>query len=144
MTPYEFHYHHAGLSVADLDESIQWYGDKLGFSLEKRHPVPTIPAEVAIVVNGDVRVELFCVPGALPLPDDRRVPNRDLQTHGNKHVAFVVPDVMVLADILSQRGVDVVLAHRFEFGAFMFIRDNTGNLIEFIEGPAPTGSVARL
>lgn len=33
-------------------------------------------------------LEVFEAPGANALPEDRRVPNRDLMTHGNKHMSF--------------------------------------------------------
>jgi catechol 2,3-dioxygenase-like lactoylglutathione lyase family enzyme len=138
------YFHHLGISVADLDASIEWYRDKLGFVLENRHPIPAIPAEVAFVANGDLRVEMFCVPDAVALPPDRRIPNDDLRTHGNKHIALAVADVMALAADFEARGIDIVWAKRFEFGAAMFIRDNSGNLIEFIEYPAPTGQATRV
>jgi len=137
-------FHHLGISVADLDASISWYEAMLGFRLEKRHPMPSIPAEVAFLVNGDLRIEMFSVPGAAPLPEGRRIPDEDLRTHGNKHIAFAVEDVMALAETLKSRGVDLVWAKTFEFGAAMFIRDNTGNLIEFLQAPPMSGQPAEV
>ena len=86
-------FHHAGISVPDLEASIAWYGEVLGFELSQRIAIDAIPAKVAMLKRGPLRIELFEVPGATPAHDDRRHPNRDPHTHGNKHVAFAVKDV---------------------------------------------------
>jgi len=58
---------HAGISVVD---------------------VPGDAGRVALVRNGDFILELFCIPGAVPLPEERRHPATDLRMHGIKHVAY--------------------------------------------------------
>ena len=45
--------------------------------------------------RGDFILELFCLPGATALPEDRRHPTRDILTHGVKHVAYAVADPRV-------------------------------------------------
>ena len=139
-----FWHHHAGISVPDLDASIAWYRDVLGFQLARRFTIDTIPAEVAVVKNGPLHIELFQVPGAQPSSPERRVPDRDLRTHGNKHVAFAVADVRALARELEKRGADIVWVKDFEFGSNAFIRDNSGNLIEFVQGALPQEQFATL
>jgi methylmalonyl-CoA/ethylmalonyl-CoA epimerase len=131
----EFWHHHVGLSVADLEAAVAWYGHVLGFAVEKRFSIPTIPAEVAMLRNGPLHVELFCVPGAKPLPDERRNPDTDLLTHGNKHVSFAVKDVQTFAIELQRRGADIVWVRKMPQGSNIFIRDNSGNLIEFVQEP---------
>jgi methylmalonyl-CoA/ethylmalonyl-CoA epimerase len=144
MSALRFWHHHGGLSVPDLDAAIAWYGEKLGFQVEKRFPIPTIPAEVAIVANGDLRMEIFQVPEAAALPEGRREPNTDVKTHGNKHVAFAIADVDSFAEELRARDVDIVWVHKFPFGANIFIRDCAGNLIEFLEAEPLTGAPSSL
>jgi len=144
METLSFWHHHGGVSVPDLDDSIAWYCEKLGFEVEKRFHAPPIPADIAILKNGDLRMELFCLKEATPLPEDRRTPNLDLRTHGNKHVAFGIDDVEAFAKILEKRGVDIVWVKKFEFGSNIFIRDNAGNLIEFLEETRPNGQAATL
>ena len=126
-------FHHAGISVPDLEASIAWYGEVLGFELSQRIAIDAIPAKVAMLKRGPLRIELFEVPGATPAHDDRRHPNRDPHTHGNKHVAFAVKDVDAMVAELKKRGADIVFAAKMPFGSFAFIRDNAGNLIEFVE-----------
>jgi methylmalonyl-CoA/ethylmalonyl-CoA epimerase len=144
MSKHEFWFHHGGVSVPDLDVAVQWYHDVLGFEVEARFPLPQVPCEVAMLRNGSLRMEIFGVPSAQPLPEDRRVPDRDLKTHGNKHVSFAVADVDSFGAELKTRGADIVWIRRMAHGAGIFIRDCAGNLIEFVEMPRPEAAVSVL
>jgi methylmalonyl-CoA/ethylmalonyl-CoA epimerase len=128
-------HHHGGISVPDLEASIRWYAEVLDFEVEQRLEIPAIPAKVAMLRRGDLRLELFEVPGAQPLPEERRHPNLDLRTHGNKHLAFAIKDIDSAERELRSRGADIVWVRRFEFGANIFLRDNSGNLIELVLQP---------
>ena len=99
---------HAGISVGDLEASIAWYGDMLGFTVESCGRRPEDAGRVALVRRGDFILELFCLPGAAPLPEERRHPATDLLTHGIKHVAYAVSDIAALMNELKAKGVDVV------------------------------------
>jgi methylmalonyl-CoA/ethylmalonyl-CoA epimerase len=135
--------HHFGISVPDLNAAIAWYRDMLGFEVEKRVSIPQIPAEIAFVRRGDFRIEIFQVEGAAPLPADRRIPNRDLHTHGNKHMCFEVPDVPAAVKRLRERGADIAFEisaeHHPDGNPTAFVRDVAGNLIEFLQ-PFPETS----
>jgi methylmalonyl-CoA/ethylmalonyl-CoA epimerase len=141
-------HHHGAVSVPELGRAIAWYRRALGFELETEVHLAHIPAQVATLRRGELRIELFEVAGARPASPDRSVPDFDLKTHGNKHFAFAVSDLNEALAQLRALSVDVVFAKRLEFAAFAFIRDEFGNLIEFIEQPdlwpAPTqaGSTA--
>ena len=128
-------HHHGGVSVPDLEASIRWYAEVLDFEVEQRLEIPAIPAKVAMLRRGDLRLELFEVPGAQPLPEERRHPNLDLRTHGNKHLAFAIKDIDSAERELRSRGADIVWVRRFEFGSNIFVRDNSGNLIELVLQP---------
>jgi catechol 2,3-dioxygenase-like lactoylglutathione lyase family enzyme len=142
--PLQFWHHHGGISVPDLDASIEWWRQVLGFEVEVRFPIPAIPADVAMLVNGPLHIELFQVAGAKPLPHERREPDTDLCTHGNKHVSFVVENVRQFAEELRRRGADIVWVRDMKHGSNIFIRDNAGNLIEFVQGPEPVATAAHL
>ncbi len=127
---------HAGISVADLEASMRWYREMLGFSVEKVLDVPDDVGRVALLCNGGFRLELFEIPGSAALPEDRRHPDRDLRTQGIKHVAYAVPDVVGLVAGLKSRGVEVawdVVVH--DGFTVAFVRDNSGNLVELVERP---------
>ena len=125
--------HHGAMSVPDLDASIDWYARVLEFTVEKRFEIPGQDTQVAMLNRGDLRVELFEATGSQPSHSDRRDPDLDFRTQGNLHFAFVVPDVHAFAALVASRGADVVWVRDFDFGSTAFIRDNAGNLIEFVE-----------
>jgi len=131
----ELKHHHGGVSVPNLDESIGWYRQVLDFEVEKLFEIPQIPARVAMLRRGELRMELFEVPGAALMSADRRIPDRDVHTHGNKHLAFAIRDVDPVEQELRKRGADIVWVGRFEHGSNIFIRDNAGNLIELVQEP---------
>lgn len=129
----EFTFHHGGVSVPSLDEAILWYGEVLGFELERRFRIEAANADAAMIRRGPLRFELFEVAGAKPLPEERRYPPSDLKTHGNKHVAFRVEDLELFLEAVQSRGADVAFVVREAFGKGCFLRDCAGNLIEFVE-----------
>ncbi len=126
-------HHHGAISVPSLDQSVAWWRDMLGFEVDQEIDIPTIPAKIAMMKRGALRIELFEVPGAAPLPEGRASMHDDLHTHGHKHIAFAVPDIDRIVAEMTARGADIVMHRRAPWGAFLFIRDNTGNLIEFCE-----------
>lgn len=133
---YPLKMHHGAMSVPDLDQAIDWYARALGFSLERRFHIPAIPADVAMLRRDEMRIELFQVPNAHPLPPDRLLPDTDNRTHGNKHVAFAVQDVDAAGEHLKSQNVDIVWLKRSPWGANIFLRDIAGNLIELVEEPS--------
>jgi catechol 2,3-dioxygenase-like lactoylglutathione lyase family enzyme len=135
IVPIELRFHHGGVSVPDLEASIRWYREVLGFEVEHRFEIPKAHAKVAMIRRGALRMELFEVEDGKPLPEERRVPDRDLQTHGNKHVCFGVQSVDAAELELRAKGVDIVFIGRVMQPPNIFMRDNSGNLIEFIEQP---------
>lgn len=125
---------HCGISVANMQESIAWYTKMLGCELLWCKKIDMLNCEVAFLRMGDFEIELFRHHNTLPLPPDRREPNKDIQTQGIKHVCYAVEDITTLLTDLRAKGVDVVFGPNQMEGTLMgFIRDNTGNLIEFIQ-----------
>ena len=137
MRNVEFWYDHVGVSVPNLVEAIDWWERVLNFKLERENVIEAIPAKFAIVKNGNLRVELFEVSGGKAASEDRSQPNQDLMSYGNKHISFAVEDVFAVSEEISARGADIVWVKKFAFGSNMFIRDNAGNLIEFVQRPKP-------
>ena len=95
-----------------------------------------IKARVAFLKHGEFSIELFEIEGAKPLPEERRIPNLDIQTHGTKHLAFAVKDIREFVDRLKEKGVDIAMdIFPMEEDLVCFIRDNSGNLLELIQPP---------
>ncbi len=125
---------HVGISVPDMDASIAWYQQMLEFRLVSDKYFDQLPARIVFLTHGDFSIELFEVPGAAPLPADRRTPNLDIRTHGTKHVAYAVEDLPGLMASLKSKGVDVAMdIFPMEGDLVAFIRDNSGNLLELIQ-----------
>lgn len=124
---------HFGISVPDLDASIDWYSSMFGFRLEMREFIAVIPAHVAFLRLEGMRIELFQVEGGHPLPPERRDPNLDVRTHGNKHMCYRVVNVAAMVARLRERGADIVFSKTIHNTPMAFIRDNAGNLIELIQ-----------
>ena len=134
MTAQEYWFHHVGVSVSDFEGSISWYERILGFTCQGRFNNPAIPAQMAMMRNGDMHVELLCVPGSKPVPAERRIPDEDLKICGNKHISFACADVPAVIEEIRVRGGDVVWIKDNGGGRVnAFIRDHEGNLIEFMQ-----------
>jgi methylmalonyl-CoA/ethylmalonyl-CoA epimerase len=144
MDRIEFWHDHAAVSVPNLDEAIAWYGKVFGFTLERRVFLEAVPANVAILINGNLRIEIFEVPGARPPSENRCLPNEDIRTYGNKHISFAVEDLLALFEVLERRGADIVWIKKFAFGSNIFLRDHAGNLIEIVQRPRPTPTPSML
>lgn len=125
---------HVGISVYNMEESLNWYEKNLDFKLVKDDGfVPPLKARICFIENDGFQIELFEYEQPKQMPEDRLTPNTDLQTVGTKHVAFAVPDMTVLKERFTANGVDI--AHEVTMGtsSVMFIRDCNGVLIEFIQ-----------
>ncbi len=125
-------FHHAAMSVADIEATARWYEDVLGFRVEKRFPIPGGTKAMFLEREG-LRIELFQVADPQPMDPARRDPREDLKTLGNKHAAFTVTDYDAFRADLIARGIEVVLEVGERFGRGLFIRDGGGNVIEFLE-----------
>ena len=131
----ELEFHHGAVNVPNLQEAIDWYCQFLGFELERTFEIPPANAQVAMVKNGPLRFEIFCKQDANPIPEERKMPITDLQTCGNKHVAFQVSDFEAALSELEEKGADIAFVVREDFGKGCFVRDCAGNLIEIVEEP---------
>ena len=124
---------HYAISVADLDESIAWYERVFGFTVKSRGVLHATGTGVCHMQGPGVLLEIFCPQDPIPLPDDRRHPNMDNRTLGNKHISFGVPNAHILLGEFEKLGVEVVFIAELPGIYALFICDNTGNLIEIFE-----------
>lgn len=126
---------HCVMSVADMQESIEWYKKMLGLELLFCENVDALECEVAFLKMGDFGIKLFRHNKTIPLPAGRRDPNSDLQTQGIKHVCYEVEDIEAVFNDLRGKGADVVFGpmKMMDGASIGFVRDNTGNLIEMMQ-----------
>ena len=124
---------HVGISVSDMEAALEWYKKNLDFELVKDDYVPPLGARICFIQSGDFQLELFKYDAPKPIPEDRLTPNSDLQTVGTKHVAFEVPDMKALKEKFLANGVDIAHEVMMEGNYVMFVRDNSGVILEFIQ-----------
>jgi methylmalonyl-CoA/ethylmalonyl-CoA epimerase len=125
---------HTGISVYHMEESIEWYQKNLGFQVVKDDGYcPPLKAKIVFMEKDGYQIELFEYDDPKKLPEDRLIPNTDLQTVGTKHVAFATDDMDALKAGFVKNGVDIAHEVRMGNDAVMFVRDCNGILIEFIQ-----------
>lgn len=124
---------HCAISVPDMEETITWYKEKFGFTLLDKSKIPGIDIKVAHMQGVGFVLEIFEAAGATALPEDRKYPNRDLMTHGHKHFSVGVRDARKATKELEAMGVEIAMIAEVDGTYGVFIRDNTGNLIEVFE-----------
>ena len=126
---------HVGISVSDMERSLKWYKDVLGFDqLLKDDYVPPLGARICFIRGcGGFEIELFQYDTPKAIPSDRLVPNTDLQTIGTKHAAFETDDMPALKAHFVACGVDIAHEVTMDGEAVMFVRDPDGVLLEFIQ-----------
>ncbi len=125
--------HHFAVAVADLSASLDWYRDKLDFVIEKRFALPDSDLEIVKLVSpGGVRLELLKHLTHAAAASE----GGGLVEPGRKHVCFHVDDIEATASELRRRGVRLTQEPKFireSNEKNLWIADNEGNLIEFIE-----------
>ena len=128
---------HTGISVSDMERSLKWYKEVLGFDqLLKDDYVPPLGARICFIRGcGGFEIELFQYDAPKPIPEDRLKPNSDLQTIGTKHVAFQVSDMAGFKAKAVAYGVDIAHEVTMCGESVMFIRDPDGVLVELIQPP---------
>ena len=125
---------HTGISVTDMERSLVWYRDVLGFEKVKDDYAPPLGARICFIRGcGGYEIELFQYDAPKPIPEERKVPNTDLQTVGTKHVALATDDMAALKKRFVAQGVDIAHEVTMDGESVMFIRDPDGVLVEIIQ-----------
>ena len=127
---------HQGISVTDMDRSLKWYSEVLGFEPVSRQFEPGLGATVAFLRRDDFEIELFEYKGSdrNDLADDRKLPNEDLKYIGTKHVAYAVEDMEEAVTELKEKGVHLATPILNMHGQLVcFVNDPDGILIELIQ-----------
>ncbi len=132
---FDISFHHVGISVPNVEESVAWYKKMFGFTEVLRMNQGANNAMLVVhIKRGNCYIELFQVANSKRLPEYRRDPTADLGVQGVKHMAFEVSDVVDATKKLKAKGAEIAMGPVDTPGvAFVFVRDNSGNTLELIQ-----------
>ena len=145
---------HVGVCVADLERSLRFYRDLLGFAVEHELTVEGEPTDTLLRLRGTklralyltrdgVRIELlhFASPPAPPARE------RAMNEHGLTHLSFRVADLEATLGALraaGERVLDETTIRIPEFrAAASFVVDPDGQLIELVQSPGDPSAPPR-
>lgn len=147
---------HIGICVAELDRSIRFYRELLGFQLRSElriggEPTSTllrlaqVDLQAVYLERDGMRIELlyYHSPGA-----SGEGKPRSMRERGLTHLSLRVDDLADLLRELHAAGVEILEDSRIDFPEFhaaaVFVCDPDGTLIELVQSPgdveAPPGA----
>ncbi len=134
---------HSGIVVANLEESLAFYRDQLGFrvSLQAEEAGPFIDTILGMEDAVVVTVKMECVDGQMIELLDyhtnrRKARGGKINDIGITHIAFEVEDIVVLYRKLCDSGVEFLSAPTKTpdgFAQVAFCRAPEGTYIELVE-----------
>jgi len=145
---------HVGICVSDMDRSLAFYRDLLGFRFEHELRLEGEPGDTLLRLHGSklhatylerdgVRIELLHFASPPPPPPRSRVMNE----RGLTHLSFRVVDLEATVTALRAAGVRIVeetVIRLPEFqAAACFIVDPDGQLIELVQSPGDPAAPPR-
>jgi glyoxylase I family protein len=123
--------HHIAITVKDLERSVVFYKETLGFRQEERGTKPGWDGEAVVLELGGMRLELFAFDNSIDRKDDLS----DFKVRGLKHIAFEVDSVQDTYKSLKEKGVDIdEPVNGTTCAWFCFLRDPDGIPLELYEG----------
>lgn len=129
----KFKPHHVAFTVNDIEESENWYKEKLGF--EVVHKYSKNGWKITLLKLDEVRIELFSFDDIKPLPEHSRNLMDDLHVIGTKHLCIQVEDLEKTVGELKTKGVQFATEiDTAGFGGrYIFLKDCNGILIELLQ-----------
>ncbi|MGV6876062.1 VOC family protein [Pseudochelatococcus sp. B33] len=127
--------HHVGVVVNDLQGSIDWHRDNLGFEYQYSFTLPGV--QVAMLVRGEARLEIFQIEGAAPMANEREEIETFLKLGGVNHFVLNVDELEETVAALAAKGVEIVIppssVPNHSGDRFAYIRDNERMPVELFQ-----------
>jgi catechol 2,3-dioxygenase-like lactoylglutathione lyase family enzyme len=140
---------HTGITVSDLERSVAFWRDVLGFEFSHRtHQAGVLAAEITGVPGAEISLAVLKAPGhkiellQYHAPNDRQTENplRPCDV-GSAHVALTVDDLDAVLEAIARSGWQVAgTAQTLTTGPnagkrVVYVRDPDGTTIEFMQPP---------
>ena len=140
---------HTGITVANLERSLAFWRDVLGFELSHRpHQTGRLASEITGVPGAEISIAVLKAPGHkielleyLAPPDKKRVALRPCDV-GSMHVALAVDDLDAVLEKIAASGWKAAgEPQTLQTGPnagkrVVYVRDPDGTIIEFMQAPA--------
>jgi glyoxylase I family protein len=155
VSPTPFHIiaaDHTGITVANLERSLAFWRDVLGFELSHRtHHTGDLASEVTGVPGAELTLAVLKAPGhkiellEYHAPADRKRANLQPCDVGSMHVAFTVDNLDAVLERIAASGWKAggspqTLQSGPNAGKrVVYVRDPDGTTIEFMQPPADKG-----
>jgi lactoylglutathione lyase len=137
-SPYTYHVHTVAISVANLEQSIDWYRRKLGFQLMQRRDFPESQVFTAILGEAGFQLELIQHTGSRPISQFVHDSSQPTLIQGFKKIVLQSGELMSLYESLRQKDVIFVYPDIQEtlgvWGKWFMIEDLDGNIFQFMDG----------
>ena len=130
--------HHGGLAVTDLNRSLKFYKDILGFEVDTHITTADGMLDIVHIKRGGDYLELLCHKSAKPLPEFALDNSTDFKVAGTKHVSFSTGNPQEVHDYLSAQNVEGLtpIYHNNPYYKYFFFRDPDGIALEVVS-PLP-------
>src|SRR5659263_698752 len=127
---------HIGIMTNDLQKSVEFYTDVLGFSISSKIEMEEVGLSAIFIEKNGSKIELMGYKGAIP----KRSEGIEITMGGssipiNDHITFTVDDLGVTVTKLKEKGVEFVLEPMQVEGGrkIATFKDPNGVLIELVE-----------
>jgi glyoxylase I family protein len=129
-------FEHVGMTVSDIDRSLDFYVGLIGMNFRLRRPTPDGRGEVAFVESAGAQLELIKPVNGVATPA-RRPPDTEA---GVRHLTFNFDDMDATFERLVAAGVPVVEKPRNAYNKDIlarvaFVLDPDGIVIELAQRP---------
>lgn len=122
--------HHIAISVSDLEKSVRFYKDMLGFQEAFRFTKKEWKGKAVVMKLNDIELEIFHLSGFVRNQDNMS----DLNVIGIKHFAIAVKDIDKTYAELKSKGIDIDLPKKgTTCSKYCFLRDPDQIPIELYE-----------
>lgn len=104
--------YNVAISVPDIDQTVKWYEDKLGFKLQNRRKVST-GIEIALIEKNGFYIDIIRIANSKNVEGTLKDPPDHLSIQGLRNIVFWVDNLKATDAQLKARGVPLIWESRF-------------------------------
>jgi catechol 2,3-dioxygenase-like lactoylglutathione lyase family enzyme len=129
---------HIGILTKDLQQSVNFYTDVLGFSISNKIEMADLGLSAIFIEKNGSRIELMGYSGAIPKRSEGiEITMGESSIPINDHITFSVDDIIATVTEFKEKGVEfgmepIQLEGGMKLTSF---KDPNGVLIELVEHP---------